>query len=113
MPVEGRWVERVIGIGGTRQEVAVLRIPGAPCGIELSRFTTPPAVRSEPDDAPPDTLGTRRVTFAVDEVEDTVTRLRRHGAELVGGFVQYEDVHLLCYVRGPEGIVVGLAEELH
>ncbi|MGY1713173.1 VOC family protein [Geodermatophilus sp. SYSU D01106] len=111
-PAEGRWVERVIGLDDVRQEVAVLRVPGGPGRIELASFRTPAAVRSGPVDAPANTLGIRRVMFAVDDVEETVARLRAHGAELVGEIVEYEDLYRLCYVRGPEGIVVGLAEEL-
>jgi catechol 2,3-dioxygenase-like lactoylglutathione lyase family enzyme len=111
-PAEGRWVERVIGLDDVRQEVAVLRVPGGPGRVELASFRTPAAVRYGPEDAPANTLGIRRVMFAVDDVEDTVARLRAHGAELVGEIAQYEDRYRLCYVRGPEGIVVGLAEEL-
>ena len=111
-PVEGRWVERVIGIDDVRQEIAMLRIPGAPGGIELAMFHAPEVIRPEPRDAPANTLGIRRVMFAVDDVDDVVARLRGHGAELVGTVERYEDVYRLCYVRGPEGIVVGLAEEL-
>src|SRR5689334_13279440 len=106
-PVEGRWVERVIGIDDVRQEVAMLRIPGAPGGIELAMFHTPKAIRSEPADAPANTLGIRRIMFAVDDIHDVVARLRTHGAELVGAVERFEDIFLLCYVRGPEGIVVG------
>ena len=111
-PVEGRWVERVIGIDDVRQDVAMLRIPDGPGRIELARFHQPQAIRSEPAGAPANTLGLRRVMFAVDDVDEVVARLRAHGAELVGEVAQYEDVYRLCYVRGPEGIVVGLAEEL-
>ncbi|MEU7513430.1 VOC family protein [Streptomyces sp. NPDC042898] len=112
MPVEGRWVERVIGIDDVRQEVAMLRTPDGHSGIELAKFHTPQAVRAEPQDAPANTLGMRRVMFAVDDIEDVVARLGTHGAELVGELVQYENIYRLCYVRGPEGIIVGLAEQL-
>ncbi|MFI9741138.1 VOC family protein [Streptomyces sp. NPDC052494] len=112
MPVEGRWVERVIGIDDVRQEVAMLRTPDGHSGIELAKFHTPQAVRAEPQDAPANTLGMRRVMFAVDDIENVVARLRTHGAELVGELVQYENIYRLCYVRGPEGIIVGLAEQL-
>ncbi|WP_433361098.1 VOC family protein [Actinoplanes sp. CA-142083] len=111
-PVEGRWVERVINVDDVRQDVAMLRVPGGPGKIELAMFHTPKAIRSEPADAPANTLGIRRVMFAVDDVDDTVARLRAHGAELVGEVEDFENVYRLCYVRGPEGIVVGLAEEL-
>ena len=111
-PVEGRWVERVIGVDNVRQEVAMLRIPGGTGRIELAMFHAPEAVRPEPANPPVNTLGIRRVMFAVDDIEDVVARLRTRGAELVGEIVRYEDVYRLCYVRGPEGIIVGLAEEL-
>ncbi|MGW3788317.1 VOC family protein [Micromonospora chokoriensis] len=111
-PVEGRWVERVIGIDDVRQEVAMLRTPDGHGKVELAMFHTPKAISAEPRDAPANTLGIRRIMFAVDDVEDTIARLRGHGAELVGEVERYEDIFLLCYVRGPEGIVVGLAEEL-
>jgi catechol 2,3-dioxygenase-like lactoylglutathione lyase family enzyme len=111
-PIEGRWVEHVIGIDDVRQDVAMLRTPDGHGRIELAMFHTPKAIRAEPQDAPTNTLGIRRVMFAVDDVEDVVARLRAHGAELVGELAQYEDIYRLCYVRGPEGIVVGLAEEL-
>jgi catechol 2,3-dioxygenase-like lactoylglutathione lyase family enzyme len=112
-PVEGRWVEQVIGIDDVRQDVAMLRIPGAPGGIELAMFHAPKAVSPEPKDAPANTLGIRRVMFAVDDIDDVVARLRDHGAELVGEVVNYENVYRLCYVRGPEGIIVGLAQQLN
>jgi catechol 2,3-dioxygenase-like lactoylglutathione lyase family enzyme len=111
-PVEGRWVERIIGIGDVREDIAMLRTPDGQGRIELAMFHTPKAIRSEPEDVPMNTLGIRRVMFAVDDIDEVVDRLRTHGAELVGEVVQYEDVYRLCYVRGPEGIVVGLAEEL-
>ncbi|MDT7578765.1 MAG: hypothetical protein QOK35_25 [Pseudonocardiales bacterium] len=111
-PVEGRWVERVIGIDDVRQDVAMLKTPDGHGRIELAKFHTPTAIRAEPEYAPANTLGIRRIMFAVDDVDDVVARLRTHGAELVGEVAQYEDVYRLCYVRGPEGIVVGLAEQL-
>ncbi|MEO3771201.1 VOC family protein [Micromonospora sp. B9E7] len=111
-PVEGRWVERVIGVDDVRQEVAMLRTPDGHGKVELAMFHTPKAISVEPRDAPANTLGIRRIMFAVDDVEDTVARLRGHGAELVGELERYEDVFRLCYVRGPEGIIVGLAEQL-
>ncbi|GAB4107379.1 VOC family protein [Micromonospora taraxaci] len=111
-PVEGRWVERVIAVDDVRQEVAILRTPDGHGKVELAMFHTPKAISAEPRDAPANTLGIRRIMFAVDDVEDTIARLRGHGAELVGEVERYGDIFLLCYVRGPEGIVVGLAEEL-
>jgi catechol 2,3-dioxygenase-like lactoylglutathione lyase family enzyme len=111
-PIEGRWVERVIGLDGVREEVAMLKTPDGHGRIELAMFHTPKAIRAEPKDAPTNTLGIRRIMFAVDDIEDTVARLRPHGAELVGELAQYENIYRLCYVRGPEGIIVGLAEQL-
>jgi catechol 2,3-dioxygenase-like lactoylglutathione lyase family enzyme len=111
-PIEGRWVERVIGIDHVRQDVAMLRTPDGHGRIELAMFHQPKAIRAEPTDAPANTLGIRRIMFAVDDVDDVVARLRGHGADLVGEVAQYEDVYRLCYVRGPEGIIVGLAEQL-
>jgi len=111
-PVEGRWVERVIGIDDVRQDVAMLRTPDGHGRIELAMFHAPKAIRPEPTDAPANTLGIRRVMFAVDDIDTVVARLLARGAELVGEIVRYEDVYRLCYVRGPEGIVIGLAEEL-
>jgi catechol 2,3-dioxygenase-like lactoylglutathione lyase family enzyme len=111
-PIEGRWVERVIGVDDVRQDVAMLRIPDGHGRIELAKFHAPRAIRPEPADPPANTLGIRRVMFAVDDIDDTVARLRPHGAELVGEVVRYENIYRLCYLRGPEGIVVGLAEEI-
>ncbi|MGK5553658.1 VOC family protein [Actinomadura kijaniata] len=111
-PLEWSGAERVIGLDDVRQDVAMLRVPGGHGRVELARFHRPKAIAPEPRDAPVNTLGLRRVMFAVDDIDDVVARLRAHGAELVGEIVRYEDVYRLCYVRGPEGIVVGLAEEL-
>jgi catechol 2,3-dioxygenase-like lactoylglutathione lyase family enzyme len=111
-PVEGRWVERVIGIDGVRQDVAMLRTPDGHGKVELAMFHTPKAVAGVPKDAPANTLGIRRIMFAVDDVDEVVARLCAQGAELVGELAQYEDVYRLCYLRGPEGIIVGLAQQL-
>ncbi|GHH84782.1 glyoxalase [Streptomyces sulfonofaciens] len=111
-PIEGRWVERVIGLDDVRQDVAMLRTPDGHGRIELAMFHTPKATSAEPRDAPTNTPGIRRIMFAVDDIEDTVARLRTHGAALVGEVARFEDSYLLCYVRGPEGIIVGLAEQL-
>lgn len=113
MPVEGRWVDRVIGLEDTRQDVAMLRTPDGHSRLELTKFHTPKAISTEPAVAPANTLGIRRIMFAVDDLEDVLTRLRTHGAELLGEVARFEDSHLLCYVRGPEGILVGLAEQLN
>ena len=112
MPIQGTWVDRVIGLDDAHQEIAMLRTPDGHGGIELAKFHTPPAVRVEPANAPVNTLGIRRVMFAVDDIADVLARLRNHGAELVGVVTRYENAYLLCYVRGPEGIVVGLSEPL-
>jgi len=111
-PVEGRWVERIIALDDVRQDVAMLRTPDGHGRVELAKFHTPKAVGGAPQDAPTNTLGIRRIMFAVDDIDGVVARLRAQGAELVGEIVQYENIYRLCYVRGPEGIVVGLAEQL-
>jgi catechol 2,3-dioxygenase-like lactoylglutathione lyase family enzyme len=110
--IEGPSVDRVVGLDGVRSDIVMLRTPDGHGRLELDKFHTPPAVRAEPEDAPVNTLGIRRIMFAVDDIEAVLARLRTHGAELVGEVVQYEDSHRLCYVRGPEGIMVALAEQL-
>jgi catechol 2,3-dioxygenase-like lactoylglutathione lyase family enzyme len=110
--VEGLWVDSVVGLDGVRADVAMLRTPDGHGRVELTRFHTPPAIRTEPQDAPANALGLRRIMFAVEDLDEVVARLRNHGAELVRDVGQYEDAYRLCYVRGPEGIIVGLAEQL-
>ncbi len=110
--VEGPWVDQVIGLDGARCDIAMMRTPDGHSRVELSRFHTPAAVRVTPQDAPSNALGIRRIMFAVDDVDDVLARLRGHGAELVGEIAQYEDQYRLCFIRGPEGIVLGLAEQL-
>ena len=110
--VEGPWADATVGLTGVRADIAMMRTPDGHSRVELSRFHTPPAVRAEPQDAPSNALGIRRIMFAVDDVDDTVARLRGHGADLVGEIAQYEDLYRLCFVRAPEGFVVGLAEAL-
>ena len=110
--VEGPWAGQVVGIENVRAEIAMLRTPDGHGRVELSKFHTPAAVRTEPKNAPVNTLGIRRIMFAVDDIEDVIARLHTHGAELVGEVAQYEDSYRLCFVRGPEGIIVGLAEQL-
>jgi catechol 2,3-dioxygenase-like lactoylglutathione lyase family enzyme len=110
--VEGRWVDRVVGLDGVKSDIAMMRTPDGHGRLELDKFHTPTAVRAEPEDAPVNTLGIRRIMFAVDDIDDVLARVRRHGAELIGEVVQYEDQYRLCYVRGPEGIMVALAEQL-
>jgi catechol 2,3-dioxygenase-like lactoylglutathione lyase family enzyme len=109
--VEGRWVDRTVGLDGVRSDIAMLRTPDGHGRLELSKFHTPPATTAEPN-APVNTLGIRRIMFAVDDIDAVLGRLQAHGAELVGEVVQYEDSYRLCYVRGPEGILVSLAEQL-
>jgi catechol 2,3-dioxygenase-like lactoylglutathione lyase family enzyme len=111
--VEGPWVDATIGLEGARCDIAMMRTPDGHGRVELSKFHTPPAVRAEPEDAPSNALGIRRIMFAVEDIDDVVERLRsRHGAELVGEIAQYEDVYRLCFIRAPEGFVLGLAERL-
>jgi catechol 2,3-dioxygenase-like lactoylglutathione lyase family enzyme len=110
--VEGPWVDQTVGLEDVRADIVMLRTPDGHGRVELSRFQRPAAVRVQPEDAPANALGMRRIMFLVDNVDDLVERLRGHGAELVGEIAQYEDVYRLCFVRGPEGIVVGLSEEL-
>lgn len=109
--VEGPWVDRVIGLNGVRSDIVMMRTPDGHGRLELSRFQKPKAIFTEPD-APVNTLGIRRIMFAVTDIDDVVSRLRKHGAELVGEVVQYRDMYRLCYLRGPEGILVALAEQL-
>ena len=111
-PLDWRGAERVVGLKDVRQDVAMLRVPDGPGRVELAKFHQPKAITPEPKDAPANTLGIRRIMFAVDDIEDVITRLRAHGAELVGELEQYENIYRLCYVRGPEGIIVALAEQL-
>jgi catechol 2,3-dioxygenase-like lactoylglutathione lyase family enzyme len=110
--VEGRWVDRVVGLDGVRSDIAMMRTPDGHGRLELDKFHTPAAVRAEPEGAPVNTLGIRRIMFAVDDIDDVLGRLRSRGAELIGEVVQYEDQYRLCYVRGPEGIMIALAEQL-
>jgi catechol 2,3-dioxygenase-like lactoylglutathione lyase family enzyme len=110
--VEGRWADRVVGLDGVRVDVAMMRPPDGHGRLELMKFQRPTAVSAEPKNAPANTLGISRIMFAVEDIEDVLARLRAHGAELVGELAQYEDKYRLCYVRGPEGIIVALAEQL-
>ena len=110
--VEGPWVDSVVGLKGVRSDIAMMRMPDGHGKIELSKFHTPPAVRIGPQKAPSNALGMRRIMFLVEDLDDVVARLRRHGGELVGEIAQYEDIYRLCFLRGPEGIILGLSEEL-
>jgi catechol 2,3-dioxygenase-like lactoylglutathione lyase family enzyme len=110
--VEGPAVDSTVGLKDVRADITMMRTPDGHGRVELTRFHTPPAVRAKPENAPANTLGIRRIMFAVDDIDDVVARLRTHGAELLDDIAQYEDVYRLCFVRGPEGIIVGLAEQL-
>jgi catechol 2,3-dioxygenase-like lactoylglutathione lyase family enzyme len=112
MTVEGPWVDRTVGLDDVRSDIVMMRTPDGHGRVELSKFHKPAAVRAEAENAPANALGIRRIMFAVDDIDDVVGRLRSHGAELVGEIAQYEDIYRLCFLRGPEGIIIGLAEEL-
>ena len=109
--IEGEWSGRVSGLRDQRVEVAMMRTPDGHSRLELSRFVTPPVV-ADHRSAPVNALGYLRVMFAVEDLDDTLARLRKCGAELVGEVVQYQDAYRLCYIRGPEGLLIGLAQEL-
>ncbi|BCA53933.1 glyoxalase [Nitrospira sp. KM1] len=111
-PVEGAWVDRLVGLKGVKVDIAMMRTPDGHERVELTKFCNPESVWAEPAIAPPNTLGLRQIMFAVEDLDDTVARMRDHGAELIGEVVQYEDMYRLCYLRGPAGIIVALAEEL-
>jgi len=111
-PVEGEWADRLVGLEGMRVDIAMMRTPDGGTRLELSRFHKPAVITPEPKNAPVNTLGLRRIMFSVDHLDDVVARLRARGAELVGEVTQYEDKYRLCYLRGPEGILIALAEEL-
>jgi catechol 2,3-dioxygenase-like lactoylglutathione lyase family enzyme len=110
--VEGPSVDRLIGLQNVRATLAMMRTPDGHGRIELDKFHTPEAIRIGPANAPVNALGIRRIMFAVEKIDEVVARLLAHGAELVGEVVQYEDAYRLAYVRGPEGIIIALAEQL-
>ena len=110
--VEGRWVDRIVGLDDVRVDIAMVRTPDGHGRLELTKFHSPAAVSAEPKEAPANTLGIRRIMFAVDDIDEVMARLRTHGAELVGEVEQFEDSYRLCYVRGPEGIIVALAQQI-
>ena len=109
--IEGEWAGRVTGLGNQRVEIAMMVTPDGHSRLELSRFDLPPVV-ADHRNAPVNALGYLRVMFTVDDIDDTLARLAEHGAQLVGEVVQYEQMYRLCYIRGPEGLLIGLAEEL-
>ena len=110
--VEGRWVDLVLGLDNVRADIALMRTPDGHGHVELSQFHSPAAVALAPKVAPVNALGIRRIMFAVDDIDEALERLRPHGATLVGEVADYQDVYRLCFVRGPEGILIGLAQEM-
>lgn len=111
-PVVGGWVDRLCGLEGVKVDIAMMRTPDGQGRVELTKFRNPKAIGAEPAIAPPNTLGLRQIMFAVEDIQDTVARLRSHDAEIIGEVVEYEDKYRLCYLRGPAGIIVALAEEV-
>ena len=109
--IEGEWAGRVTGVRDQRVEIAMMRTPDGHSRLELSRFLAPPVV-ADHRNAPVNALGYLRVMFTVEDIDDTLARLRKRGAQLVGEVVQYEDAYRLCYIRGPEGLLIGLAQEV-
>ncbi|MFJ6405665.1 VOC family protein [Streptomyces hydrogenans] len=110
--IEGLFADRAVGLDGVRSEIAMMRTPDGHGRLELAQYHHPEAVGDRAPDPPPNTLGIHRVMYAVDDIDDTLARLRPHGAELLGEVARYEDVHRLCYLRGPSGIIVALAEQI-
>jgi catechol 2,3-dioxygenase-like lactoylglutathione lyase family enzyme len=112
-PVEGRWLDRVLGLEDVRVDIAMLATPDGRSRLELSTYHSPPAIRSEPESPAPNTLGIPRLMFAVDDLDEVLARLSAHGVELVGEIEQYGDSYRLCYLRGPAGVIVALAQPLN
>jgi catechol 2,3-dioxygenase-like lactoylglutathione lyase family enzyme len=110
--IEGLWADRTVGLDGVRSEIAMMRTPDGHGRLELAQYHAPAAVGAGLENPPPNTPGLHRVMFAVDDIEDTVARLRAHGAELLGEVARYEDSYRLCYLRGPAGIILALAEQI-
>jgi catechol 2,3-dioxygenase-like lactoylglutathione lyase family enzyme len=110
--IEGRWADRTVGLDGVRSEIAMMRTPDGHGRLELTKYHIPASAGAESENPPPNTLGLHRVMFAVDDIDDTVARLRGHGAGLLGEVAQYENLYRLCYLRGPAGIIVALAEQI-
>ncbi|MFF0557994.1 VOC family protein [Streptomyces sp. NPDC020472] len=110
--IEGLFADQAVGLDGVRSDMAMLRTPDGHAKLELAQYRTPAAIGDGPHDAPPNTVGLHRVMFAVDDIDDTIARLRPHGAELLGEVAQYKDVYRLCYLRGPSGIILALAEQI-
>jgi len=110
--IEGLFADQAVGLDGVRSDIAMMRTPDGHSRLELTQYRHPAASSPEPEIPPPNTLGLHRVMFAVDDIDDTVARLRAHGAELLGEVARYEDMYRLCYLRGPAGIIVALAEQI-
>jgi len=110
--IEGLFADRTVGLDGIRSDIAMMRTPDGHSKLELTKYHHPAASASDPANPPPNTLGLHRVMFAVDDIDDTIARLRTHGAELLGEVAQYENIFRLCYLRGPAGIIVALAEQI-
>lgn len=110
--IEGRFADLSVGLDGIRSEIAMMRTPDGHSKLELTWYRTPAASEAEPKNPPPNTLGLHRVMFAVDDIDDAIARLRPHGAELLGEVARYESIYRLCYLRGPAGIIVALAEQI-
>ena len=111
-PVEGPLVDRLCGVDGVQADIAMMRTPDGHGQVELTKFRNPEVIAAEPAIAPPNTLGLRQIMFAVEDIDETVARMRAHGASLIGEVVQYGDKYRLCYIRGPASIIVALAEEI-
>jgi catechol 2,3-dioxygenase-like lactoylglutathione lyase family enzyme len=112
MTVEGPWVDQTVGLDNVRSDIAMMRTPDGHSRLELARYHRPAASSTEPRNAPANTVGLHRIMFAVDDIDDAVARLRAHGAELLGEIAKYENIYRLCYMRGPAGIIVALAERI-
>ncbi|MEV6430727.1 VOC family protein [Nocardia sp. NPDC051463] len=110
--IEGHWADHTVGLDGVRCDIAMMRTPDGHSKLELTKYYAPVVSGAAPENSPPNTLGLHRVMFAVDDIDDTIARLRAHGAELLGGVAQYENNFRLCYLRGPAGIIVALAEQI-
>ncbi|GEK01201.1 hypothetical protein TNCT1_34770 [Streptomyces sp. 1-11] len=109
--IEGRFADLTVGLDGVRSDIVMMRTPDGHSKLELTKYHTPAVSGTEPRNPPPNTLGLHRVMFAVDDIDDTIARLRAHGAELLGEVARYENIFRLCYLRGPAGIIVALAEQ--
>jgi catechol 2,3-dioxygenase-like lactoylglutathione lyase family enzyme len=110
--IEGDFADESVGLRGIKSEIAMMRVPGGPGRLELTRYDNPAAFPAQPTNAVPNTIGLHRVMFAVEDIDDVVARLRGHGAQLLGTIANYDNIYRLCYLHGPAGIIVALAEEL-